>query len=130
MNVSSAQPPMQLKTVDDVPGPASEFDKAQEPPATALDGALMLVLPFACCLLPFGLAGLSFIGAQIGGWSALHRHLLEGAALVALVLAWVRIYRPKRFCGPANPCGAPRSRFAHKVLFWVVAAGIFDVLGP
>lgn len=130
MSVSSTPPSERRKDLGDAQRQVSDLDEAEVAPASKLDGALMLILPFACCLLPFGLAVLSFFAAHIGGWSPLHRHLLEGIAVVALVYAWVRIYRPKQFCGPTESGGAPRSRFAHKVLFWVIAAGLFDVLGP
>lgn len=130
MSVSSRQPSGRLKLPDDVQRQASDFDEAVNAPASVLDGVLMLVLPFACCLLPFGLAGLSFIAAKIGNWTAVPRYFLAGGTLIALVFAWRRIYRPKAACESEEHCCLPPSRLGQKVVFWVMAAAAMHVVFP
>jgi mercuric ion transport protein len=67
---------------------------------------------------------LGFSGAWIGNLTALepYRPVIMGGALVALVLAYRRIYRPVAACGPGEVYAAPQARSAYKMIFWGVAA--------
>jgi mercuric ion transport protein len=67
---------------------------------------------------------LGFSGAGIGNLTALepYRPVFIGGALVALVLAYRRIYRPVAACKPGEGCAAPQARSAYKMIFWGVAA--------
>ena len=130
MSVSSRQPSGRPKPSDNAQRPAGDLHEAEDASASTLDGVLMLVLPFACCLLPFGLAGLSFIAAKIGNWTAVPRYFLAGAALIAFGFAWRRIYRPRATCEPNKHCCLPPSRLGQKVVFWATAAAVIHVVFP
>jgi mercuric transport protein len=63
---------------------------------------------------------LGFSGAGIGNLTALepYRPVFIGGALVAVVLAYRRIYRPVAVCEPGEVCAAPQARSANKMIFW------------
>ena len=87
-------------------------------------GGLSAILASTCCLGPLVLVSLGFSGAWIGNLTVLepYRPLFIGAALVALFLAWRRIFRPAHACRPGEVCAVPRVRTAYKLIFWIVAA--------
>lgn len=87
-------------------------------------GGLAAVLASTCCLGPLVLVTLGFSGAWIGNLTLLepYRPIFIGVALVALFLAWRRIFRPAHACRPDEVCAVPRVRTTYKVLFWIVAA--------
>ncbi|MFO1112265.1 MAG: mercuric ion transporter MerT [Bradyrhizobium sp.] len=100
-------------------------------------GGLAAILASTCCLGPLVLVALGFSGAWIGNLSALepYRPIFIGAALVAMVVAWRRIYRPVQACKPGEVCAIPQVRTIYKVLFWIVAALVlvalvFPLLAP
>ena len=100
-------------------------------------GGLAAILASTCCLGPLVLVALGFSGAWIGNLSALepYRPIFIGAALVAMVVAWRRIYRPAQQCKPGEVCAIPQVRTIYKVLFWIVAALVlvalvFPLLAP
>ena len=66
----------------------------------------------------------------IGSLAALepYRPWFIGAALVAMVFAWRRIYRPVGACQPGDVCAVPQVRTAYKVVFWIVALLILTAL--
>jgi len=49
-------------------------------------------------------------------------------ALVAMVFAYRRIYRPTQDCKPGEICAIPQVRLSYKIIFWVVAALILIAL--
>jgi mercuric ion transport protein len=51
-----------------------------------------------------------------------YRPLFIGAALVALFLAYRRIFRPAQACKRGEICALPQVRTRYKVMFWVVSA--------
>ena len=75
-------------------------------------GGLAAILASACCLGPLVLVALGFSGAWIGNLTALepYRPVFIGGALVALVLAYRRMYRPVAACEPGEACAAPQAR--------------------
>lgn len=86
-------------------------------------GGIAAVLASACCAGPLVLVMLGVSGAWIGNLTLLepYRPLFIGAALIALAVAWRRIYRPAADCKPGEACAIPRMRTGYRVLFWVVA---------
>lgn len=99
---------------------------------TALfSGGLAAILASTCCLGPLILITLGFSGAWIGNLTALepYRPLFIGAALVALFLAWRRIFRPPQACKPGEVCAIPQVGHAYRIIFWVVVVLALVALG-
>ena len=88
-----------------------------------LAGGLAALLASTCCLGPLLLLMLGFSGAWIGNLTTLepYRPLFIGIAVVALVLAARRIWRPAAVCAPGTMCAAPGTPRVYKALFGVVA---------
>lgn len=100
-------------------------------------GGVSAVLASACCLGPLLLISLGVGGAWIGNLTLLepYRPFFIGIALVAMVFAYRRIYRPAVECKPGEVCAVPATRRAYKVLFWsisglVLIALAFPYLAP
>ena len=93
-------------------------------------GGLAAILASACCLGPLVLVTLGFSGAWIGNLTALepYRPLFIGVALVAMVFAGRRIYRPAQQCKPGELCAIPQVRSTYKTVFWVVAVLVLIAL--
>lgn len=87
-------------------------------------GAVAAILASTCCLGPLVLVMLGVSGAWIGNLTLLepYRPVFIGGALIALLLAYRRIYRPAQACKAGEVCSVPRVRTAYKMIFWVVAA--------
>ena len=83
-------------------------------------GGVSAVLASTCCLGPLLLVMLGFSGAWIGRLRVLEPYspYFIAAALVAMVFAYRRIFRPKQVCEPGEVCAIPQVRFAYKILFW------------
>lgn len=86
-------------------------------------GGLAAVLASTCCLGPLLLLSLGFSGAWIGNLTALepYQPIFLGVALVAMGLAWRRIWRPAASCAPGQSCAIPRITRSYKLAFTVVA---------
>ena len=86
-------------------------------------GGLAAILASSCCLGPLVLLMLGVSGAWIGNLTALEpfRPVFVAAAVVALALAYRRIFRPVAVCRPGDVCAIPRVQTTYKVLFAVVA---------
>ncbi|WP_108470209.1 mercuric ion transporter MerT [Rhodanobacter thiooxydans] len=93
-------------------------------------GGIAALLASTCCLGPLVLITLGFSGAWIGNLAALepYRPFFIGAALIAMVFAWRRIYRPTVACAPGDICAVPQVKTTYKVLFWIVAALVLVAL--
>ena len=93
-------------------------------------GGIAAALASACCLGPLVLITLGISGAWVGSLAALepYRPCFIGAALVAMVFAWRRIYRPVGACQPGDVCAVPQVRTAYKVVSWIVALLILTAL--
>lgn len=96
-----------------------------------LTGGLAAILASTCCLGPLVLIMAGVSGAWIGNLTLMepYRPLFIGAALIALLIAWRRIWRPTAECRPGQVCAIPRVIRAYKALFWVVAALVIVALG-
>ena len=94
-------------------------------------GGVAALLASTCCLGPLVLVALGFSGAWIGNLTALepYRPLFIGAALVAMLFAWRRIYRPVQNCRPGEVCAIPQVRRAYRFIFWVVGVLVLVALG-
>jgi len=95
-----------------------------------LAGGLAALLASTCCLGPLVLVALGFSGAWIGNLTVLepYRPYFIGAALIAMIFAWRRIYRPATACAPGDVCATSQVKAAYKVLFWIVAALVLVAL--
>jgi mercuric ion transport protein len=94
-------------------------------------GGLSALLASACCLGPLLLVSVGLGGAWVGNLSALepYRPVFIGAALVAMVFAYRRIYQPVAECAPDEVCARPQTRRAYKLLFWTVSGLVLLALG-
>lgn len=120
---------MQLQNAK--PDPAS-------PGRTALlAGGVAAILASTCCLGPLLLILLGFSGAWIGNLTALEplRPFFIGVALLALFLAWRRIWRPVADCPPGTVCALPQVKRSYQWLFGLVVllvliALVFPYVAP
>jgi mercuric ion transport protein len=96
-----------------------------------LAGGLAAIVASTCCLGPLVLITLGFSGAWIANLTVLepYRPIFIGAALVALLFARRRIWRPAATCQPGEICAVPRVKTTYKALFWSVAALVAIALG-
>ena len=95
-----------------------------------LTGGMAAILASACCLGPLVLITLCFSGVWIGGLTLLEPYspLFIGLAMLSLLFAWRRIWRPAADCAPGAVCSIPQARRAYKILFSVVVALILLAL--
>ncbi|MEO1765775.1 mercuric ion transporter MerT [Thiobacter aerophilum] len=90
-----------------------------------------------CCIGPLVLVLLGVGGAWVGNLAALEpfRPFFLAAALIALYLAWKKLYRSPKACTPGSLCAHPATDRLYKALFWLVAvlvglAFVFPYLAP
>ncbi|MEW6414343.1 MAG: mercuric ion transporter MerT [Pseudomonadota bacterium] len=104
-----------------------------------IGGAIAAVAASLCCVGPLVLVMLGVGGAWVGNLAALEpfRPYFLGAALIALVFAWKKIYRAPAAaaCTPGSLCALPQTNRLYRVLFWIVAvliaaAFVFPYLAP
>ncbi|MCK9987288.1 MAG: mercuric ion transport protein [Azoarcus sp.] len=102
-----------------------------------LTGGVAAILASTCCLGPLVLLALGFSGAWIGNLTALepYRPVFIAVAVVSLLLAWRRIWRPVVTCPPGAGCAVPSVKWLYEVLFAIVAvlvliALIFPTIAP
>ncbi len=96
-----------------------------------LAGGVAAILASTCCLGPLVLITVGVSGAWISNLTMLapYQPIFVGAAVIALLLAWRRIWRPAAACQPGQVCAIPQVNRAYKALFWMVAALVFVALG-
>jgi mercuric ion transport protein len=94
-------------------------------------GGLAAFLASTCCLGPLVLVALGVSGAWISNLTALepYRPIFIGAALVALLVARRRIFRPVQACKPGEACATARVRTAYKSIYWIVALLVLVAIG-
>lgn len=97
---------------------------AQNGRGALVAGVLAAILASTCCLGPLVLVALGLSGAWIGNLRVLepYRPILIGAALLALLVAGRRIFRPAPACKPSEACAASQTRTTYKIVFFIVAA--------
>ena len=108
----------------------SSSDRDSGTRGSLLAGGIAALLASACCLGPLVLLALGFSGAWIASLTLLEpcRPVFIIAALLALWLAWRRIWRPVAACQPGEVCAIPRVRRAYKVVFTLVGALVLIAL--
>lgn len=94
-------------------------------------GLVSAVLASACCLGPLVLITLGFSGAWLSNLTVLepYRPAFIGAALIALFLAWRRIWANAPACEPGQACATPQVRRRHKLVFAIAVALVIAALG-
>jgi len=87
-------------------------------------GGAAAILASTCCLGPLVLVTLGFSGAWIGNLTVLepYRPFFIGVALIALFVAYRRIFRSTQDCKTGEICAIPQVRTAYRLIFWVVVA--------
>lgn len=104
--------------------------------AAPLAGSLLAGLAAsACCVGPLVLLLLGFGGAWISNLTALepYRPVLIGMALIALFIAYQRIYRPKpeQPCEEGEVCAKPQANKLYKRLFiGVLVVVVISIASP
>ncbi|MBX3751610.1 MAG: mercuric ion transporter MerT [Opitutaceae bacterium] len=96
-----------------------------------LAGGIAAILASTCCLGPLVLITVGVSGAWISNLTVLepYQPYFAGAAVIALLLAWRRIWRPAAACEPGQVCAIPQVNRAYKALFGVVTALVAVALG-
>jgi mercuric ion transport protein len=89
-----------------------------------LTAGVAAILASTCCLGPLMLITLGLSGAWISNLTVLepYRPIFIGVALVALLYAGRRIWRPAAACAPGEVCAVPQIKRPYKLLFGVVLA--------
>jgi mercuric ion transport protein len=100
-------------------------------------GGLAAILASTCCLGPLVLLALGVSGAWIGNLTRLepYRPIFLGVALLAVVLAYRRIFRPPAECAPGEVCAIPQVRATYRLFFGIVVvllviAFVFPFIAP
>ena len=98
---------------------------------TLATSGLAAILASTCCLGPLVLVSLGLGGAWVSNLTALEpfRPWFLGAAIVALILAYRRIFRPAVACKPGEVCAVPATRRAYQLIFWVVTGLVIVAFG-
>lgn len=102
-----------------------------------LGAGLAAILASTCCVGPLLLLLLGFSGAWIGNLTLLEplRPWFIGIAVVSLVFAWRRIWRPLAQCAPGEVCALPVIRNSYRwvfalVVMLVLVALVFPSIAP
>ncbi|HKA40820.1 MAG TPA: mercuric ion transporter MerT [Burkholderiales bacterium] len=93
-------------------------------------GGIAALLTGACCFGPLVLVSLGMGGAWLANFQVLepYRPIFIGVALVALGVAWKRIYRRAVHCKPGEGCAVPAVKRGYKIGFWIVLALLLVML--
>ena len=94
-------------------------------------GGVAAILASACCLGPLLLVTVGISGAWIAKLRVMepYSQYFIGVALLAMVFAYRRIYRPQQDCKPGEVCAIPQLRMTYKIIFWIVVLLILVALG-
>lgn len=86
-----------------------------------LMGGLASILASTCCLGPLLLVLLGFSGSWLSNLTLLepYKPVFIAIALVAMAIAWKKIYRP--VCREGEVCSRKNVNLTYKVLFWLTA---------
>jgi len=94
-------------------------------------GVIAALLASVCCVGPLVLVLLGVGGAWVASLTALepYRPIFVVAALVALALAFRRLYLTPAACAPGTACAVPVGRRRQRLIFWIVVAPVAALLG-
>ena len=111
--------------------PRSRIDALSDGGGALLAGGLAAILASTCCLGPLVLISIGVSGAWISNLTVLepYQPIFVGVAVIALLLAWRRIWRPAAACEPGQVCAIPRVNRAYRMLYWAVVALVIAALG-
>ena len=105
--------------------------------ATLWAGGLAALLASACCLGPLVLLLAGVSGAWIVHLTRLepYQPFFTAGAVLALGLAWQRVWRPATACQPGEVCALPRVRTGYRILFvmstaLLLVATTFPLIAP
>lgn len=100
------------------------MDGVKDGRASLVAGGVAAVLASACCMGPLVLLAVGIGGAWIASLTALepYRPIFVGLAVLALIFAGRRIFRPPEACQAGEVCAVPKVRMAYKLAFWLIAA--------
>lgn len=95
-----------------------------------LAGGVAAILASTCCLGPLVLIMLGVSGAWIGNLTVLepYRPIFISVAVVALLFAWRRIWRPAIACAPDQVCAVLQVKRTYKLLFGLVVVLVLVAL--
>lgn len=98
---------------------------------TLMAGGVAAVLASICCVGPLVLVLLGFGGAWVSNLRVLEpfRPVILGIAIMFLVLAYRKIWKPAAACEPGTICAMPHTQRLYKTLFWLVALLILASFG-
>jgi mercuric ion transport protein len=92
-------------------------------------GGVAAILASACCIGPLLLVSVGLGGAWVSNLHVLepYKPLFLGVALIAMVLAYRKIFRPATDlkpgdCKPGQVCAMPKTRLVYKIIFGKVLA--------
>lgn len=102
----------------------ADMNKVRDGRGPLVAGGVAAILASACCVGPLVLLSVGISGAWIANLTALEpfRPIFIGLALLALVFAGRRIFRPPEDCKPGEACAVARVRTAYKLIFWAISA--------
>jgi mercuric ion transport protein len=82
-------------------------------------GAVAAILASSCCVAPLLLVSVGLGGAWVGSLHVLEpfKPVFLGVALIAMVSAYRKIFRPAADCMPGQLCALPKTRLVYKIIF-------------
>lgn len=94
-------------------------------------GGVAALLASACCVGPLVLVSAGLGGAWLGNLRAFepYRPLFVALAVVALLVASRRVFRPVAECAPGEVCAVPAYRRAYRAIFWTITALVLVAFG-
>lgn len=96
-------------------------------------GGAAAILASSCCLGPLLLVTVGLGGAWVSSLHVLEQFkpMFIGVALLAMILAFSKIFRTGNDCTPGQACALPQARIIYKVIFWkVLALMLFTLTFP
>jgi len=113
-----------------VRGETGESSSDRTGSGALLVGGLAAILASTCCLGPLVLVALGLSGAWIGNLTLLepYRPFFIAGALMALLFAGRRIFRPVQACQAGEVCAVPGTRRVYKIVFGIVSALVLVAL--
>lgn len=109
----------------------SSSSSAKDGRGALATGGVAALLGTACCLAPLLLVSVGLGGAWLSNLRALqpYQPIFIGIAIVALIFAYLRIFRPAAECRPGEVCALPSARRGYKVMFWIAVGLVVLALG-